>query len=314
MKVGRVGQDMWGADDPRRVWLDAYLPRAVDVAIWDSEVGEFVRAQLPRLDCDISTARAFTRVMAMLGVWCVQQGIPLDVETVFDPDTCARFIEASDGLLTDRSLSAYRGFLRRLGPALTKHAPWEPRPMPLDRIALPPPYSESEQTMIVRAGWQQATQRQSRAARAVVSLGLGAGLDGRWSCKIRGCDVEQDALGVVVRVPEPYERAVRVRNAFADEVLHLAALAGDGPLVGPPRRDMNRPNRIARQTVVDQGRIVVHSGRLRSTWLVAQLSAGTHLRVLLAAAGVKNIGSLRDLMPYADVPSEAEAAEQLTCA
>lgn len=54
--------------------------------------------------------------------------------------------------------------------------------------------------------------------------------------------------------------------------------------------------------------------RLRSTWIVAQLSYGTHMRVLLKAAGLQQLDGLRDLMSYAETLDDADAAEQLRLA
>ena len=56
----------------------------------------------------------------------VGEGIALDRELVFDPDTVERFVAVSPG--SDASRATYRAVLRRIGPLLTRKAPWEPRP------------------------------------------------------------------------------------------------------------------------------------------------------------------------------------------
>jgi hypothetical protein len=243
--------------------------------------------------------------------WSDRAGIARDVEAVLDPETVERFVRAQARELPEPTVATWRSDLRRLGPVLTKYAPWEPPAKRLARPTLPRPYSERELRLIHRDAPRQQTAIRSQATVALVVLGLGAGLDGRWNCKIHGTDVDVVDSRVVVRVPEPHPRQVPVRDAFAESVLLLADDAGPGLLVGRAPHDKNLPNEIARSAVIHQGRLTLNAARLRSTWLVAQLSAGTHIAVVTRAAGMTRIDTLRDLMQYVREPTDTEAAEQL---
>jgi hypothetical protein len=298
----------WQADDPRRVWFENYSPWVVTPDEWQV-VREFVREQTIRCEAPLLRTKLIVKVLAQLSAWSVAEYIDLDVEEVLDPDTCNRWIESPHPDWSPRTRAAYRCVLREMGPKLTRNAPWEPRPETYSRNPLSTPYDEFEIRTIRRDSRSQKTRFRTRAARALVAQGLGAGLDGRWNCKTRGVDIDKDRVGVYVCVPPPMERVVYVRRAFADELLELANLAGDDLLVGSCSTNKNLPNALARNTVIDQGRIALNAARMRSTWIVAQLNAGTHLRVLMDAAGLETLDAIRDLIQYVhpiDADLEAE--------
>jgi hypothetical protein len=243
--------------------------------------------------------------------WCEAEGVERDVESILDPDTVDRFVRLAGRGVPDTTVARWRYDLRIIGPTLTRRAPWEPRTKPLARAKVPPPYNDHEVREICRDAAHQATPLRTRSARAIVALGFGAGLDARWSCKIRGIDVLEERRGVVIRVPDPRPREVVVRRRFEHELLALADVAEEAPLVGLRGRDRSLPSRIANETIISQGRIHLDAIRLRSTWLVAQLNASTNIRVLIEAAGLGLIQSLRDLYPDIAPVRPHDAAEQL---
>ena len=195
------------------------------------------------------------------------------------------------------SLLAIRGDLRLLGTSLTREAPWVQRPEPITRTSLSAPYTEVEVAAIRRDVLRQSTPLRAQAGRAIVALGLGAGLDGRWNVHITGTDiVENDGL-VTITVGDPAERLVVVRDEFADELLDLAAQAGSGRLVAGST-SKNAAAKAAGRVVIDQGHISLSAKRLRSSWLLAHLANRTPLTALLQAAGLRSFASLSDLVPF----------------
>ena len=307
----RALKDGWPADAEVSKWLSSYRPKKVRSEVWDGPLAAFVVKEAGRLVVELDTMKRFVRVLSRIGAWCVDNGIPLDVETVLDPDTIERFLLLGAAGEPDSTLSTWRGELRRIGPALTRSAPWEPPIKGFSRKTLPAPYSEREVRLILRDAAHQSTPLKSRSTLAIVALGLGAGLDGRWNCKIKGTEVEADEGGLVVNVPGPLPRTVPIRDCFSETVRSFAEEAGDGPFVGRLTNDLNAPNEITRNAVIDQNRVLLQSGRLRSTWLVAQLNAGTHIAVVTGAAGMTRIDTLRDLMEFVRLPSDDDATAQL---
>jgi len=175
----------------------------------------------------------------------------IEWETVLDPDTVERFI--SVGIKEDRCRGTYRAMLRRLGPLLTTRAPWEPRAEAVNRRRAAPPYSAEELGLLWRDAQHQATPARLRAGQALVVLGAGAGLDGRWSTQVDAGDVIARDGVVFVRVGEPSARVVPVLARWEQVVLELAASARDQFLVGGRSLAINRAGDLARKFVVGHG-------------------------------------------------------------
>ena len=160
--------------------------RADDKApIRHTPVTWFVDAMASELGLGATPAdRRTLRLLRRLSDWAMGEGFPLDPGVILDPDTVERFVEV--GLADDRSRATYRAVLRRVGPLLTTRAPWEPRPASRrpspGRCAL----HRRGGRAAAPAALGQPTDRRRRAARALLALGLGAGLDGRWVHPGRG--------------------------------------------------------------------------------------------------------------------------------
>jgi len=237
------------------------------------------------------------RVLARVAVWAVGQGLPLDAEVVLDPDTVERFVAV--GLAGEgRSRATYRATLRRVGPLLTTRAPWEARPTPIARRQVALPYTALELDGLRAAALAQPTPGRARAARALVALGAGAGLDGRWVARVAARNVGTAGGGVVVRVGEPTARVVPVLACWEHEVLDLAATAGCQYLIGGRSTARNRAGALAASMVVASGCPKFSASRLRSTWLVHHLALGTRLPELACAAGLQGVTVLSDLLEF----------------
>ena len=157
----------------------------------------------------------------------------------------------------------------------------------------------------------QPTPGRVRAARALLALGAGAGLDGRWVARVSAQDVFTAPKALLVRVGEPGTRAVPVMAGWEAEVLELKATAGDQYLVGGYSRARNRSGAQAASLVVPNGCPKFSASRLRSTWLVAHLAMGTRLPELTGAAGLQGVTVLSDLLPYVPALDQDEAATLL---
>jgi hypothetical protein len=291
-------------------WLNRSEPAGVDPGRWD-EVRRFVWDCVCRLrwDGENSSAWRVLRELARIASWAVGEGLPLDVEVVLDPDTVERFIGV--GLAGDPSRATYRAVLRRVGPRLTRRAPWPPRPAAVARRQVASPYSRRELELLRADAMVQPTTGRMRAARALLALGAGAGLDGRWMARVAAGDVETVGGLVMVRVGEPAARRVPVLAEWEDEVVDLAATAGREFLVGGYSRSKNRAGAIAGWLVIGQGHPRFSASRLRSTWLVTHLSIGTRLPELAAAAGLQGVTGLSDLLRYVPAIGDAEALDLL---
>ena len=257
---------------------------------------------------DTSSDRRARRVLHRLSVWATEEGLALDREVILDPDTVERFVDI--GLRGDRSRATYRSELRRVGPLLTRRAPWEPRPRPVARRQVATPYTTAEVELLCADARLQPTTARRNAARALLALGLGAGLDGRWATRVGASDVVASDAGIEVRVGEPAPRAVGVLSEWEDELLDLAAQAGNEFLVGGSSTSNRRTGHLTERLVVPTGHPPIAPARLRATWLVTHLVAGTRLPELCRAAGLQGVTVLSDLLEHVK-PLDDEVARRM---
>jgi hypothetical protein len=295
-KITRVAPG-WGANEEIALRVASYRPRTIDESLW-AAIQPFVlscASELP-LAGQASATRTL-RVLVKVALWARGEGIALDRELVFDPDTVERFVAVSPG--SDTSRATYRAVLRHIGPLLTRKAPWEPRTAPVSRRQVAVPYTPAGLALLSKDARQQPTEGRRRAARALVALGAGAGLDGRWCTQVRAEDVFVDEV-VLIRVGDPAPRLVPVLARWEAAVLDLATTAGGEYLVGGYSTSRNRASALTASLFVPPGHPKLSCARLRSTWLLSHLIAGTRLPELASAAGLRGITVLSDLL--ANVP------------
>lgn len=274
-------------------------------------VDAFVAAMTAELGLGSSaSAQRTRRLLGRLARWASAEGIPLDRERILDPDTVERFVTLALG--GERSRATYRAELRRVGPLLTRKAPWEPRPVAIARRQLAPPYCDEEVGILLQDAFDQPSESRRRAAVAMVVFGVGAGLDGRWVTRVAGPDVTGHHGYVTVRVGQPSARTVVVIDAYEELALALADTAGDQYVVGGRSVSNRRTGQLVERLVTPTGHPRLAPARLRSTWLLWHLENQTRLLDLCAAAGLRGPGVLGDLFAYMKPLDQASAGWHLS--
>lgn len=290
-------------------WLSSYRPQRLDAETW-ATIHPFVVECVERLGlAGGASGIRVVRVLTRLASWAVREELRLDTEVVLDPDTVERFV--AHGLRDERSRATYRAVLRRVGPRLTRRAPWEPRAPSVARRQVAVPYTAGELGQLCADADLQPTGARRRAAVALLALGAGAGLDGRWLARVAAGDVVTEKSVTLIHVGEPGARIVPVLARWEKQVLRLAATAGDEFLIGGRSTSRNRAGQLAASLVVPHGHPRPSASRLRSTWLVAHLTMGTRLPELAQAAGLAGVTVLSDLLAYVPALDEVEAREML---
>jgi hypothetical protein len=175
------------------------------------------------------------------------------------------------------------------------------------RRQVAPPYTADEVLLLRADALDQPTAPRRRAARAFLALGLGTGLDGRWATKVSAGDVTQSSPGVFVRVGEPSARFVVALAEWEGELAELRATAGDEFLVGGKSTSTRRTGHLTDALVVPTGHPRLAPARLRSTWHVTHLRAGTRLPELCRAAGLQGVTVLSDLLEAVEPLAESAA-------
>jgi site-specific recombinase XerC len=201
----------------------------------------------------------------------------------------------------------YRTHLWRIGAAVLGHELFPAKPLPLKRSAVLAPYTDEDVTELVSWARGLPTSHMRRNTRALLAIGLGAGLSSEEIQRLVGTDIRQVGGRISVEVIGKAPRTVPVTAEWADDVWTMAHESGGSPYFAPER------NRITRRDVL--GFIERSSGddgaqfnvqRLRVTWIVHHLSVGTHLIEFQKMAGV-SAGQLVKYLKFATSPGTISA-------
>lgn len=297
-------------------WLAGYEPtnyegRTVET---DAFVLSTLRAYIGAATVEeISSARRFARVLALLAAYVKASGGTLSVKEALDPRTINQFHEAEIKRLkaeakllspearakaeirAEGRMATFRSCLRRIGEALNPSAPWEPAPVRAYRH-VKMPYTPKEIAQLEAQVPHMAPAR-ARCAEALLVLGLGAGLDGRWVAKVTTDDVvDLPGGGFAVVVAG---RVVPVLASYEGRLEALLTLCAPGEfLIGGTARHSDAANEAVTRLNLDARGPKLDLARLRSTWLVHHLTVGTRLPELMEAAGLETLTVLGDLVEF----------------
>jgi len=239
-------------------------------------------------------------------------GQPIEAKTLFHPEFLDRFITEGCAHLSHGTQLNYRTNLWRVGEAVLGGALFPPRALPLQRSSVASPYSSAEVTELVSWSRGLPTAHMRRNSRALLAIGLGAGLSSQEITSLVGTDIHVEDGVVLVEVGGKLARSVPVQRKWADEVLGLAEESGSRPFYMPDRA------RITRRDIL--GFIERCSGeavpkfnvqRLRITWIVGHLATGTPLSALVRASGV-GVGQLGKYLRFVAPVSEGDYRRRLS--
>lgn len=280
---------------------------------------------------EVSSARRFALVLTRLAAHVKASSGTLSVKEALDPRTINQFHEAETKRLkaeakllppeargkaeirVEGTMATFRSCLRRIGEALNPSAPWEPAPLRAYRH-VKAPYTPAEIAQLEAQIPHMAPTR-ARCAEALLVLGLGAGLDGRWAAKVTTDDIAAlpgGGYAVVVA-----GRVVPVLAAYEARLETLLGACVPGEfLIGGSARHADAANEAVTRLHLDPRGPKLDLARLRSTWLVHHLTVGTRLPELMEAAGLETLTVLGDLVEFvppllADPEASAAAACQV---
>jgi integrase len=282
--------------------IDRYAPQ-VDARTWD-RISGFVRSAVH--DAEPSTvydaSSLLSSVSGFVG-WADQTGHSLNRTALFDRWLIEEYIANGCPTLSSASRGNRRSHLFRVAEVLLGPSFAGPKPVPLLPSDPVRPYTATELEMLKR--WANGQPRENNKADATVllALGVGAGLAVEDLLRIKQQDLTEDNDGVLVTV-------VGGRRPRQVPVLHMwtydlsPMIAGFSALtanefVFRPRRKVGSKNSVtnfvARTT---NAGVRVSSQRLRATWIVTHLTAGTPVVPLMQVAGVDSLEALTRYVRY----------------
>lgn len=300
----------WYAGQPIRAEVMSeriaqFRPKDIPDAQWQS-IGPIVRRVAA---CSADTPYTATRLASIatqLLTWCDDEGVPLQDEVAFHPDTVDRFVAEACGHLRPGTRLNYQGQLRRIGEQLLGPSAYPTRRLRTGASAPVAPYSEND--VVALLGWARGlpTARMRDNTNALLALGLGAGLTSQELSSLVGTDAIEDRLGLLVHVlVGPAPRAVPVLRRWEELVRNATSRTDRYPVFLPGRSRINR-NDITRFVDscprADGPKLSVQ--RLRVTWIVEHLRSGTPLKALEAASGARGsqLASYLDHLPSVEPP------------
>ena len=298
------------AREPVSAAIAKFTPKSLPDEVW-SHIGGFVTDSVERATPHtVTTAMTLMTIVTQLVFWTDRLGLPLEADVVFHPGTIDRFAVEGCAHLAAGTQQNYRTWLRDVGHVLCPDL-YPPRQLALPRSDPLVPYSTRD--MADLSAWSRGlpSDRYRHNSSVLLAFGLGAGLTSQEISRLVGTDVRTDDDGVIVTVIPPKARYVPVLRRFEHQVTSLTKGAGSGPIFLPERRGITRrqiPNFIARCPQGDGPRL--NMNRLRATWIIHHLSAGTQLGALAEAAGV-DASQLVRYQPHAEALDPAERRRQL---
>lgn len=315
----RLADDWWFGEPARTGTsvsgtINRFSPRKVSPEAW-SRVEAVVKQAVTQVGfSDPDLAKHALSIVAQFTLWADRVGQSVDVEALFDPELIDRFITEGCAHLSEGTRLNYRTQLWRVGTAVVGHGLFPPRSVPLKASAVRRPYTTAEITEL--ASWSRGlpTESMRRNSRALIAIGLGTGMRPPEIARAIGTDVREKGELVLVDVIGSggrTDRTIPVLRPWAGEVLELARESGGRPYFRADR------TRILRNDIIGfvrrcspEGPPKFNMERLRITWIVSQLTAGTHLTALQLASGV-GVAQLVKYLPFAAPLDEARARRAL---
>lgn len=231
---------------------------------------------------------------ARLAMWCYREGKPIDPEIWLQNETIHDFVLDSCSALGPDQGQAYRSCFRhmRAALALTGNGPRglsAPR-----RFTTRPatPYDAREMAQLWC--WAEHLSGQSREdALMLIALAYGCGLRQRELESVRGTHLRVLASGMVVLEVPCLDRITAARAPCQKFLADAARRVGHGRLYRPRRMAAHTMNSW-RTSLPSCSLPALSPRRLRSTWVVELLSAGTDEALVAGTAGL----SLEELADY----------------
>lgn len=268
--------------------INSYHPN-LDPAVWASMrsfVCDTVRDRFTVGRTVADTRRALI-ILTTFADWALFAGAGelLLRDDIIDAYITHRHLEA-DAAVTERE----RKLLRTLGGYENTREDREN-----STSALPStPLTEGEQEEVRVWMTTQPSAERRRQSTAIAALGLGAGLTSHEMMNVRGRDILTLGDGLAGIVLD--DRLVPVLADWNDEL--TSCVCGLDDYVIAPRATVRTANTL--RVVVRGSRGPVSPvQRMRATWLLQHVNAGTPLNNLMLAAGLEDASFLRRLLPFA---------------
>lgn len=233
--------------------------------------------------------------------WCWQTaGLDLDRDVVFRREVIAEYIELGCPQMSRATAGNRRSQLLRMSELLLGPDQQVARLSPLPPPDPTAPYSAAEVVALRSWANHQGTTARCVNCNVLLSLGIGAGLSAAAVIDVEARHIHIDDEGVLVEVTGERPRVVPVLAEWEPALIQVASAAlRKDMFLFRPTREKTHKNLIS--NFVDKttpGRVRANAQRMRTTWLVTHMTAGTPPKVLVEAAGVDSLEALTRFLRF----------------
>jgi hypothetical protein len=284
----------------------AFRP-SIDPAYWEA-IRDFVDEVTTTVSDEVPyPPSAIAKAVSGFALWGWRSaGLPLDAESIFTREVIAYYTQVGCGQLTAAARGNRRSLLLRVAEVVARTGPGRLPPMPASDPS--EPYDRKQLVSVISWARGQSTADRRTNAHLLVALGLGAGLSAQEIIELRMSDIRRVGHDVDITIRSGRDRTVPMLHEFADIMPELAAAEPNTFAFRPGRRlaYVNAiSNFVARSRVAT---IHPQTQRMRATWIVRHLDAGTPLLVLTRAAGLESLDALARFERFvAEIPSDTAA-------
>lgn len=251
-------------------------------------------------------------IAAPFADWVVNvNGYPTTTAVVFHPVMVRRYVTRDDVTWSDTTRRTYRSALLRMSEVLIGDVPLPFASTTPQNTAVP--YNDLDLHLLESWARGQSTAARRRSAGVVLALCTGAGLKANELLQVRRSDIVMDGDGIVVTVTNG-GRAVPLLARFERLLLDsVAEVEPDHWVFGSPKRIKHGISTLTTFLYdTDRGREPDPvTPRMRNTWLITHLIAGTNMRALMTAAGVTKFEHLDQLVAHVPALDAASYRRQL---
>lgn len=275
------------------------LPSRVPPLLWEEVRPLAIKACRAADYSSVASALSCMSAVTHFLAWAYREGLPAELEKVFLPAHVVRYCATALSARASETRSTRRGYLRRVGRACTKKAPWPADPKPFaSNTVLRPPYSPSEVERLWEVAETQSTDHRRRVATAILTLGLGAGLKPGEMPMVTAAMVGQhphDPRLVFILLED---RVAPVRHTYAPRLLALCEAHPEGPIIGQHKPTAKDPLSSLRAKVDWPAEVDFRPSRLRTTWMADVLAQDLRISEFMRIAGTVSSKSLEVIAPY----------------
>ena len=211
---------------------------------------------------------------------------------MFRFEVIERYIEIGMPGAKESTRATRRSILRRIARHAHPTLSVAPSPAPIAYRRVRVPYEAHEVASYFRLADAQPTDGRRNSLMAVLTLGLGCGLDCSDIGWVRGVDVRTTGDGVQVKVGGRRARQVVCLSRHEARVADLAAVAGEDLLIGGQIQGRHNVTSVALNGMIQDSSLPpLVVSRLRSTWLTTHLAANTPLPLIMSRRGFEDCAS-----------------------